>query len=66
MSKNEKTVKVINKGGQAGGAYLLTFIGAAVYFVDKADGFGEVVVGLLQALVWPALLINRIFTMLQI
>jgi hypothetical protein len=65
MAKKEN-IKVINKGGPAGGAFFITYIGAAIYFVDKADGFGEVVVALLQALVWPAYLVNKIFTILQI
>jgi hypothetical protein len=60
-----KNVKVIQKSAP-GGFYFLTFVGAAIYFVDKAHGFGEFLVALLQAAVWPAYLINRIFTLLQI
>lgn len=63
MTKNMKSV---HKGGHAGFAFLLTYIGALVYFVDKANGFWEVAFSFLQALVWPALLINKIFTLLQI
>ncbi|MBI5357729.1 hypothetical protein HZB74_02685 [Candidatus Saccharibacteria bacterium] len=66
MAKSDKKVEVINKGGPAGGFYFLTFIGTAVYFVDKADGFWEVILALLQAAVWPAFLIHRIFQLLQI
>lgn len=57
--------KIVHKGAPAG-FYFLTYIGAAIYFVDKARGFGEFVVALLQAAVWPAYLINKIFTILQI
>ncbi len=32
-------------------------IGAAVYWVQQASGFGEVVVALLKALVWPSFLV---------
>lgn len=39
-----------------GGAYILAMIGAAVYYISVAHGFGEVVVALLKALVWPAFL----------
>lgn len=66
MTKSDKKVEVINKSGPAGGFYFLTFIGAAVYFIDKADGFWEVILGLLQAAVWPAFLIHSIFELLQI
>lgn len=66
MAKNEKTVKVMNRGGPPAFAFLLTYIGALVYFLDKADGFWEVIFAFLQAAVWPALLINKIFTILQI
>ncbi len=34
---------------------LLAYIGAAIYFIGKSDGgFWDVIVGLLQAIVWPA------------
>lgn len=66
MAKSEKKVEVINKGGPAGGFYFLTFIGAAVYFVDKANGFWEVILALLQAAVWPAYLIYKVFEVLNI
>lgn len=62
----EKTVKVVNKGGPAGGFYLLAFIGAAVYFVQLSEGFGEFIVALLKALVWPAYLIYHVFELLRI
>ena len=66
MAKGDKKVEVINKGGPAGGVYFLAFIGAAVYFVDKAVGFWEVILALLQAAVWPAFLVHKIFELLRI
>lgn len=34
---------------------LLAYIGAAVYFISESDGsFWGVILGLLQAIVWPA------------
>ena len=40
------------------GFMLLAYIGAAIYFVSRSGGgFWEVVVALLQAIVWPAYLI---------
>jgi hypothetical protein len=51
------------KGGShaaAGGVYGLAFIGAAVYYIQHAASFGDGVVGVLKAIVWPALLIYRL------
>lgn len=61
-----KQVKVINKGNPAGGFYLLTFIGAAVHFVQASEGFWGFVLALLKAAVWPAFLIERVFELLRI
>lgn len=41
----------------SGGIYGLGFIGALVYFIQQADGFWMGVLGVLKALVWPAMLI---------
>ena len=33
---------------------LMAYVGAAIYFIDASDGsFWGVIVGLLQAIVWP-------------
>lgn len=61
-----KDIKVINKGGPAGGFYFLTFIGALIYFVDRANGFDQVIWAFLKACVWPAILLNHILTMLNV
>ncbi len=61
----KEKVKVIHKGGPAG-FYFLTFIGAAVYFVQQANGFGEFIVALLKACVWPAFFIHRVFELIQL
>lgn len=62
MSKSTKA----NQHASAGGFYFLTYVGTLVYFINQADGFGEVLLAFIQALVWPALLIYRIFQLLQI
>ena len=58
--------KNINKGAAPGGFYFLTYVGALVYFIQKSDGFWEVVFSFLQAMVWPAYLIHRVFELLRI
>jgi hypothetical protein len=65
MAKDEKTIKVVHKGPFAG-FYLLTYIGTLIHFLNTANGAGEVLLAFLQALVWPAFLINKVFTVLQI
>lgn len=66
MPKSEKHITVVKRGGPRAFAFLLTYIGALIYFLDKANGFWEGVLAFLQAAVWPALLINKIFTILNI
>jgi len=66
MAKNDKTSKTMHRGGPPALMFLLTYTGALIYFVDRADGFWEIVLSFLQAAVWPAYLINKIFTILQI
>ena len=68
MAKNNKSVKVINKGAGSPPffGFLLAYVGVLIYFIDKAEGFWEIVLAFLQAAVWPAYLINKIFTLLQI
>ena len=52
-----KDKKNYKGGGGGGAAYGLGFIGAAVYYIQQADGFWEVVIAILQAIVWPAFLV---------
>ncbi len=40
------------------------FIGAAIYFVQHAANFWQGVLGIFQALFWPAVIIYRIFQFL--
>lgn len=41
--------------------YGLGLIGALVFYWQQADGFGEYVLAVLQALVWPAFLVYEAF-----
>ena len=43
-----------------GGIYFLGFIGAAVYYIQQANGFWMGVLGFLKALVWPAFLVYKL------
>lgn len=49
------------RGGGGGGAvYGLGLIGALVYYIGAADGFWQVILGILKALVWPAFLVYHL------
>lgn len=51
---NERRVTVVERAGPWGFFFLLAYIGAAIYFVSRSGGdVGGVVLGLLQAVVWP-------------
>ena len=51
-------------GGPAGAVYGMGFIGAVVYFIGHATGFWVGVLGLLKAIIWPALLVYQTFAFL--
>jgi len=53
-------------GFMGGGFYFLGFLGAAVYFIQHASGFWMGMLGLLKAIVWPAMLIFELFVRLGI
>ena len=51
----------IVRDGQWGFFFLLAYIGAAIYFVSESDGtFWGVVLGLLQAIVWPVYVVFHV------
>jgi len=67
MAEHEsKTVNVFHQAGGSkalplGIPFILTYIGAAIYFVQQTDGsFWDVVLALLQAAVWPVYFIYHV------
>ncbi|MEX1077835.1 MAG: hypothetical protein WED09_01845 [Homoserinimonas sp.] len=51
----------IVRDGQWGFIFLLAFVGAAIYFVSESNGtFWGVILGLLQAIVWPAYVVFHV------
>ncbi len=56
--KKENCKDGIRSGGPAGVVWCLGFIGAAVYYISHATGFGMGVLGFLKAIVWPAFLVH--------
>lgn len=57
---NKKTKKVDSSHGSAGALYFVGFVGALVYWMQAAVGFGAVVTGVLKALTWPAYIVYKL------
>ena len=51
-----------SRGGASGAIYGLGFVGAVVYFIQNSHTFMDGVIGVLKAIIWPALLIFKLFT----
>ncbi len=56
--------RVIVREGPWGLILLMAYIGAAIYFVSVSDGsFWGVILGLLQAVVWPAYVVYHVLVL---
>ena len=59
-------MSVLNKNCGTGTAvYGLGFIGAVVYYLQQATTFGGGLLGIVKAIIWPALLVYEALTRLQ-
>lgn len=58
-------VNVTDNSSKHGGSavYGLGFIGSLFYFIQAANGFWDGVLGILQALVWPAYVAYKLLEM---
>ena len=50
---------------QSGAVYGLGFIGAAIYFIAHATGFWMGILGILKAIVWPAIMVYKMLEVLN-
>ncbi|MFH1500436.1 MAG: hypothetical protein ABIE22_00650 [archaeon] len=69
MAKKKRIKESICKRPTCGGGgcgYFLGFLGAAVYYISTATGFWNGVLGLLKALVWPAILVFELLKYLGV
>ncbi|MDB5162061.1 MAG: hypothetical protein JWM52_569 [Candidatus Saccharibacteria bacterium] len=67
MATHERTIKVINQAAPAGFGFFLTYIGAAVYFVQQsAGGFWDVILALLEAAIWPVFVVYHVLKLLGV
>ncbi|MES2170325.1 MAG: hypothetical protein V4479_06325 [Actinomycetota bacterium] len=57
--------RFVERNGQWGFFFLLAYIGAAIYFIGHSDGsFWAVVLGLLEAAVWPVYVVYHVLVLL--
>ena len=47
------------------GIYFLAFFGAVVYYIQHATSFLDGLLGVLKALVWPAMIMYKVLALLQ-
>ena len=62
--KNQRR-KEMNRSDTAGFVYVLTIIGAAIYFIQHSATFWGGVLGFLKALIWPLLMIYKVLDILK-
>lgn len=56
-----KAKKHVDRASDGGGAvYGIGLIGALIYFIQAADSFWEVLLGILQAIIWPAYVVYKL------
>ncbi|MFH1607677.1 MAG: hypothetical protein ABIA78_00940 [archaeon] len=61
LSKKRNKMRCNTSCSCGGGVYFFGFIGAIVYYIQNATSFGNGVLGFLKAIVWPAILIYKLF-----
>ena len=60
--KNNYSEKIVQ---QSSAVYGIGLIGALIYFIGQAPSFWMGVLGILKALVWPAILVYKILDFLK-
>ena len=72
MAKTDKTAKTVaapascSSAPFGGGLYIVTIIGAAVYFVGQVDGFWNILFAFVKALVWPGFVVYKVLELLSL
>lgn len=54
------------QGGASTPLYCMGFIGSLIYFIQHAATFGEGVMGILKAFVWPGVLVYKLCEFLKL
>ncbi|OGF33661.1 hypothetical protein A2223_00090 [Candidatus Falkowbacteria bacterium RIFOXYA2_FULL_35_8] len=59
-------MKGYNNHGASGAVFGLGFVGALIYFMQKADSFWTVILGILKAIIWPVLVVYNLLKYLNL
>ena len=62
---NRKNLNGAGHNAGGGAVYGMGFIGAAIYFIMHSTTFWGGVLGILKAIIWPVLLVFKVFEMLK-
>lgn len=62
----EKKWASTSYNSSSGAVYGLGLIGAAIYYIQTASSFWDGALGLLKALVWPAMLVYQALQLLKL
>ena len=60
-----KRRNVVHNGSAGNAVYGLGLIGAAIYFIQHAASFWIGVLGILKAIIWPAMLVYKFLEFLK-
>lgn len=60
-----RSVNYKKGNSSTGSIYGLAFIGAAIYYIQTATSFWDGVLGILKALVWPAMIAYKLLGFLN-
>lgn len=63
-SKQKSNKKVFERSTGGGAVYGLGLIGAVIYYIQNATSFTDGLLGVLKALVWPAILVYKTLELL--
>lgn len=58
--------KVIVRDNGFGWVLFTAYVGALIYFIQRAEGFLEVILAFLQAAVWPAYVLHAVLELLAV
>jgi hypothetical protein len=65
MNGDGSKVRFVERSGAWAFTALLAYIGAAIYFISTSDGsFWAVILGLLEAAVWPVYVMYHVLLLL--
>jgi hypothetical protein len=66
MAKDKSRTAKAVQNGQWGWILFMAYIGALIYFFQRADNFWGYLLSFLQAAVWPAYVLHAVLKLLNI